>query len=202
MGRFPSGQRGQTVNLLAPPSKVRILLSPLRYLVVLIPLFFYKKGIPLEELFYSKGLNFSCKQCSGCCRHDPGYVYLSQFDIDNLCKVLKITEKELINKYCRTVPYYDGTEVISLLEKPNFDCIFWNNGCTVYSGRPIQCSTYPFWTFLLESKDRWDKEAESCPGINNGNMLKKNEICVILNKYKDNKFKRVTTNEGEEGVEQ
>ena len=29
MGRFPSGQRGQTVNLLATPSKVRILLCPL-----------------------------------------------------------------------------------------------------------------------------------------------------------------------------
>ena len=26
---FPSGQRGQTVNLFAPPSKVRILLHPL-----------------------------------------------------------------------------------------------------------------------------------------------------------------------------
>ena len=31
MDGFPSGQRGQTVNLLAPPSKVRILLCPLRY---------------------------------------------------------------------------------------------------------------------------------------------------------------------------
>ena len=29
MGGFPSGQRGQTVNLLATPSKVRILLHPL-----------------------------------------------------------------------------------------------------------------------------------------------------------------------------
>ena len=29
-GEFPSGQRGQTVNLLAPPSKVRILLHPLK----------------------------------------------------------------------------------------------------------------------------------------------------------------------------
>ena len=28
-GGFPSGQRGQTVNLLAMPSKVRILLRPL-----------------------------------------------------------------------------------------------------------------------------------------------------------------------------
>ena len=29
LGGFPSGQRGQTVNLLATPSKVRILLHPL-----------------------------------------------------------------------------------------------------------------------------------------------------------------------------
>ena len=28
LGRYPSGQRGQTVNLLAKPSQVRILLSP------------------------------------------------------------------------------------------------------------------------------------------------------------------------------
>ena len=28
LGRFPSGQRGQTVNLMATPSQVRILLSP------------------------------------------------------------------------------------------------------------------------------------------------------------------------------
>ena len=34
MGGFPSGQRGQTVNLLAQLSKVRILLRPLK-------LFFY-----------------------------------------------------------------------------------------------------------------------------------------------------------------
>ena len=32
-GGFPSGQRGQTVNLLAPPSKVRILLHPLNLLI-------------------------------------------------------------------------------------------------------------------------------------------------------------------------
>ena len=32
-GGFPSGQRGQTVNLLAPPSKVRILLHPLSLII-------------------------------------------------------------------------------------------------------------------------------------------------------------------------
>ena len=33
-GRFPSGQRGQTVNLLATPSKVQILLSPVEKIPV------------------------------------------------------------------------------------------------------------------------------------------------------------------------
>ena len=34
MGGFPSGQRGQTVNLLATPSKVRILLHPFNGLTI------------------------------------------------------------------------------------------------------------------------------------------------------------------------
>ena len=34
MDGFPSGQRGQTVNLLATPSKVRILLHPLADLIL------------------------------------------------------------------------------------------------------------------------------------------------------------------------
>ena len=33
MGEFPSGQRGQTVNLLALPSVVRIHLRPVKYLL-------------------------------------------------------------------------------------------------------------------------------------------------------------------------
>ena len=33
MGEFPSGQRGQTVNLLAMPSVVRIHLRPLKVLI-------------------------------------------------------------------------------------------------------------------------------------------------------------------------
>ena len=37
MDGFPSGQRGQTVNLLATPSKVRILLHPFRCEIHLLP---------------------------------------------------------------------------------------------------------------------------------------------------------------------
>ncbi len=196
MGRFPSGQRGQTVNLLAPPSKVRILLSPKRYLVKLIPLFFYRLAV--SSNFFDQGLNFSCKQCSCCCRHEPGYVYLSQVDLSTLAKAFNVTESDFIKSYCRIVPYHDGTDVLCLQEKTNFDCIFWNEGCIAYSARPIQCSTYPFWTFLLESKDRWNNESGSCPGINFGPLLKKDEIYDRMCSYRDNNPLRVTGNMGED----
>ena len=73
MGRFPSGQRGQTVNLLAPPSKVRILVSPNktdksgkhRFLPA-VPggsVFFclYGTGIQWERHFFPAGFAFNAK---------------------------------------------------------------------------------------------------------------------------------------------
>ncbi len=156
----------------------------------------------MGDTFYTNGLNFSCKQCSGCCRHDPGYVYLSQSDLTNLCTKLNLSEQDFIKKYCRIVPYYDGTEVLCLQEKSNYDCIFWDNGCQVYTARPIQCSTYPFWTYLLESKERWNQEAESCPGINTGEKLNKSEICDRMNLYRNNQPLRLRGDNGMEGEEQ
>jgi hypothetical protein len=44
MERFPSGQRGQTVNLLAMPSKVQILLSPKAFPLMLERLFIFQDG--------------------------------------------------------------------------------------------------------------------------------------------------------------
>ncbi len=145
----------------------------------------------MKETFYEQGLHFTCKECSGCCRHDPGFVYLSQSDLTRLCDTTNLSENDFIQKYCRIVPYYDGTEVLCLQEKSNYDCIFWDNGCTVYKGRPVQCSTYPFWTFILKSPDTWKKESESCPGINSGLLLKKNEICDRMKLYEVNRPLRV-----------
>jgi Fe-S-cluster containining protein len=40
-------------------------------------------------------------------------------------------------------------------------CIFLDmetNHCQIYPVRPIQCSTYPFWTSILESEYHWNTE--------------------------------------------
>ncbi len=119
-----------------------------------------------DQPFYKDGLCFQCQQCSHCCCDEPGFVYLSRRDLDALLEVTGMTQPDFIEKYCRFVPYYDGGEVLCLQEKENYDCIFWDKGCSVYSGRPIQCSTYPFWTYVLRSEGTWNEEAKECPGIN------------------------------------
>ena len=132
-------------------------------------------------------MNFSCKRCSVCCRHEPGYVYLSETDLSNLCVKFKMSKEKFIDKYCRRDPYYNGTEVLCLLEKDNFDCILWDGGCTAYEARPVQCSTYPFWTGILCSESAWNEESDSCPGINCGQHRTRSEILENLLKYEENK---------------
>lgn len=77
--------------------------------------------------------------------------------------------KDFVAKYCRWANYYYGKQVLSLLEKPNYDCIFWDNGCTIYEGRPSQCRTYPFWAWIVKDKETWDDVAKECPGMRAAN---------------------------------
>ena len=66
--------------------------------------------------------------------------------------------------------------MISLTEKENYDCIFWDGGCTVYEHRPLQCRSYPFWGANLESKEAWRGLAAVCPGANRGKLHSLAEI--------------------------
>jgi hypothetical protein len=131
-------------------------------------------------MFYDDGLVFSCNRCSDCCRLSPGMVYLSYFDLARLCERFGVSEGRFVETYCRWVQYYDNTQVLCLKERKNYDCILWNKdcGCSAYDSRPVQCSTYPFWSWMLESRAEWDSCAADCPGINaaGGRVWTKEEI--------------------------
>ncbi len=128
-------------------------------------------------MFYDNGLHFECNRCSDCCRLSPGVVYLSMEDLTNLSACFKISNEEFVKKYCRWVMYYDGKEVLSLQETKAYDCILWSkDGCTAYGYRPVQCSTYPFWSWMLASKRDWDDCEKDCPGINKGKLWSVEEI--------------------------
>lgn len=135
---------------------------------------------------YENGLNFECQRCSFCCGHSPGYVYLSRRDLDALCDFFKMSVKEFVEKNCRWVEYYYGAEVLALKEKPNYDCWLWEDGCSAYVARPVQCSTYPWWSWMVKSQEMWDDCAKDCPGMNKGRKWTYEEIEEQKQKYDAN----------------
>ncbi len=129
-----------------------------------------------ENVFYQDGLQFSCTRCSACCRHTPGYVFLSQKDLDDLAAFLKTSRVDLKSAYCRQVSF-GQVRRLSLIEKKNLDCIFWEaengshgGGCSVYPARPLQCRSFPFWASSMTSREEWDRCGRTCPGIGRGTL--------------------------------
>ena len=132
---------------------------------------------------FLKNADFKCQKCSACCRYEPGAVFLTEDDVNKICNYLSIDTDSFLKKYCRGI-FKGGKLVVSLLEKDNYDCIFWDNGCTIYDARPLQCVTYPFWPSLVESERNWIIESKRCIGIN-----KKGEMNLSL-KYKYYKLEK------------
>jgi Fe-S-cluster containining protein len=134
----------------------------------------------MDEPFYANGLKFSCQRCSSCCRFDPGFVQLSEKDLESLMSWSSLSREDFIGKYCRWLLQADGCEYLCLLEKPGYDCILWDNGCIAYGARPFQCSSYPFWPSLLTDEDWWEANAQDCPGVNHGVTHGRDEIEAYL----------------------
>jgi len=129
-----------------------------------------------EAPFYANGLRFSCRRCSACCRYDSGFVFLSEIDLEKLAAGQKMERGGFVKTYCRWVTDWQGKEVLSLKEKANKDCIFWDSGCTVYERRPLQCRAFPFWGSITASEKTWEIAASGCPGMNQGELHTAGEV--------------------------
>ena len=104
-----------------------------------------------SEKFYKDGLNFTCAKCSFCCGHSPGFVYLSKRDLFALCEYKNLPVKSFVEKYCRWADYYYGTQVLALIEKNNYDCVLWENGCS--------CSPNPMFNIsVLDMDDKRQRD--------------------------------------------
>lgn len=118
-----------------------------------------------RHLWYANGLRFACTQCGNCCSGAPGYVWVDECDWTRIAQFLGITSEEFTRRYVRRVGH-----AYSLVEKPNYDCVFLTRdngkaGCAIYSVRPGQCRTWPFWNQNLKSPDAWTQAAQRCPGM-------------------------------------
>jgi len=136
----------------------------------------------MADDFYMSGLRFSCTRCSRCCRFAPGYVFLTEADLKRLERGTGMSRSELLKNYCRRVNV-NGIMRLSLKEKANFDCIFWEaDGCSIYRHRPLQCRSFPFWASHLSSPAAWEALKKTCPGVGRGRIHSRREIVRWLSK--------------------
>ncbi len=136
-----------------------------------------------DSLWYADGLDFTCTQCGNCCTGGPGFVWISENEIQRLADFLHLDVLSTLKKYARRV----GGRV-TLKEKLNHgshDCIFLDEIdavrfdpragheiryrkriCKIYDVRPLQCRTWPFWPENLQSHEAWQLAARRCHGMN------------------------------------
>jgi uncharacterized protein len=122
-----------------------------------------------DQPWFSAGLRFACTGCGGCCTGAPGYVWVTEAEIKSLAAAVGLSHERFESRFVRLV----GVRK-SLVELPNGDCIFFDNkarSCRVYTARPRQCRTWPFWASNLRSPDAWREMAARCPGANCGRVV-------------------------------
>jgi Fe-S-cluster containining protein len=103
-------------------------------------------------------------------------VFLTKKDLRAIAKKKNISPEQVREKFCRVVDV-SGFKRLSLKEKSNLDCVFWADGiCTIYSARPLQCQSFPFWGSNLESEKTWETAALTCPGIGRGSLHTRGQI--------------------------
>jgi uncharacterized protein len=124
--------------------------------------------------WYEKGLSFGCTQCGNCCSGPPGYVWFTPGEGQEMAQFLQLDVNTFLKRYCRVSHgRYTLDERIS---PKGYDCVFLKRDdqgkalCSIYSVRPKQCRTWPFWPELLRDKESWDRASERCPGINKGTL--------------------------------
>ena len=122
-------------------------------------------------------LYFQCQDgCSNCCKVSGGLVVVIDQEIKPLAKHLGISDDAFLKQYTRNEGKY-----LSLIDRDREDCIFLKeNKCTVYTVRPIQCRTFPFWPQNLKSQKRWLLVQDECPGIGTGKAFSKGKIEEIF----------------------
>ena len=88
-----------------------------------------------HEPFYTQGLRFTCQQCHNCCRGgQPGFVYPSRRDTERIARWLMLSLHTFRHRFLAKDS--DGGVIFRM--KPNGDCIFWDQGCSIYPVRPRQ----------------------------------------------------------------
>ena len=102
---------------------------------------------------------FHCTQCGFCCQGETT-VSLDEHDQQRMVTALNKPAEEVAEKFWRI------TGSIVQMKTVQGHCIFYDEGCSVYHGRPWRCRQWPLVPALLEDENNFLIIRDSCPGIN------------------------------------
>ncbi len=118
-----------------------------------------------KDGFSYKFDEFKCSSCEGnCCIGESGYIWITKDEIEKLAEFLDVSVDEVIENSLQKIGYkYSINEV--KLSNTNYACKFFDlvkKQCSIYTVRPSQCRSFPFWDYY---KDKIDEVKEECPAI-------------------------------------
>jgi uncharacterized protein len=90
-------------------------------------------------------------------------VWVTEEEIARMADFLKLSLDEFGKLYLRRI---GNRYALRELPRKNWDCVFLEGKqCKLYSVRPKQCRTFPWWRENLESPEKWAEAARQCEGI-------------------------------------
>lgn len=134
--------------------------------------------IPFYQL---SPVKFSCTGCGKCCTGGSEYhVFLSEAEARAIQASLGITWAWFRRRYL--AKHVSANSLVIRADKNQARCVFLlnDNSCKVYSVRPLQCRTYPYWPEIMATRAAWKNEAARCEGIGRGESIDADKISRIL----------------------
>lgn len=117
---------------------------------------------------------FECRMCGDCCNGFGG-TYVTNQDIQNICRFIEADPASFIETYCDP----SGSRFV-LTRGKDGRCVFFDmdRQCTIHPVKPYMCRAWPFIETLIRNPENWDIMANSCPGMKKG--VNKNCIQSIV----------------------
>ena len=105
---------------------------------------------------------FTCRRCGECCKGYGG-TYVTENEINNICRYLGLERNKFIERYCQM----SGDRPV-IAQGSNRYCIFWDKLCIIHAVKPRMCRNWPFIEGIMVDPKNWQAMAASCPGMQAG----------------------------------